>query len=201
MEALVAILSDPQVWIAFFTLTALELVLGIDNIIFISILVDKLPPIERETGAPHRPVPGHVHARGPVADAVLAGGPDRAAVHGHRHGDFGPRPHPLAGRPVPGVEIHQGDPPAHRRRGRSRLGQGEGLVRGHHRADHHHRHGVLAGFHHHRRGHGGRGGRDDRRRGRVGRVDDAVRARHREFRVLASIDQDAGACPSCWWSA
>jgi predicted tellurium resistance membrane protein TerC len=48
MEALVAILSDPQVWIAFFTLTALELVLGIDNIIFISILVDKLPPTERE---------------------------------------------------------------------------------------------------------------------------------------------------------
>jgi len=49
MEALAAIVSDPQVWIAFFTLTALELVLGIDNIIFISILVDKLPPRERET--------------------------------------------------------------------------------------------------------------------------------------------------------
>ena len=48
MEALLAILSDPQLWIAFFTLTALELVLGIDNIIFISILVDKLPPAERE---------------------------------------------------------------------------------------------------------------------------------------------------------
>ncbi len=48
MEALLAILSDPQMWIAFFTLTALELVLGIDNIIFISILVDKLPPAERE---------------------------------------------------------------------------------------------------------------------------------------------------------
>jgi predicted tellurium resistance membrane protein TerC len=48
MEALLAILADPQVWIAFFTLTALELVLGIDNIIFISILVDKLPPVERE---------------------------------------------------------------------------------------------------------------------------------------------------------
>jgi predicted tellurium resistance membrane protein TerC len=42
MEALLAILSDPQLWIAFFTLTALELVLGIDNIIFISILVDRL---------------------------------------------------------------------------------------------------------------------------------------------------------------
>jgi predicted tellurium resistance membrane protein TerC len=43
-----ALLLDPQVWIAFATLTALELVLGIDNIIFISILVDKLPPAERD---------------------------------------------------------------------------------------------------------------------------------------------------------
>ena len=42
------ILVDPQMWIAFFTLTALELVLGIDNIIFISILVDKLRAEERE---------------------------------------------------------------------------------------------------------------------------------------------------------
>jgi len=49
MEAIVALLSDPQVWIAFLTLTALELVLGIDNIIFISILVDKLAPVQRET--------------------------------------------------------------------------------------------------------------------------------------------------------
>ena len=42
------LLVDPQMWIAFFTLTALELVLGIDNIIFISILVDKLPLAQRE---------------------------------------------------------------------------------------------------------------------------------------------------------
>lgn len=42
------LLSDPQAWIAFATLTALELVLGIDNIVFISILVDKLPPEKRE---------------------------------------------------------------------------------------------------------------------------------------------------------
>jgi len=42
------LLTDPQAWIAFATLTALELVLGIDNIIFISILVDKLPPERRE---------------------------------------------------------------------------------------------------------------------------------------------------------
>jgi predicted tellurium resistance membrane protein TerC len=42
------LLTNPQAWIAFATLTALELVLGIDNIIFISILVDKLPKARRE---------------------------------------------------------------------------------------------------------------------------------------------------------
>jgi predicted tellurium resistance membrane protein TerC len=36
-------LTDPQIWIAFLTLAALEIVLGIDNIVFISILVGKLP--------------------------------------------------------------------------------------------------------------------------------------------------------------
>ena len=42
------LLADPQAWIAFVTLTVLELVLGIDNVIFISILVDKLEPARRE---------------------------------------------------------------------------------------------------------------------------------------------------------
>jgi predicted tellurium resistance membrane protein TerC len=41
-------LSDPHAWIAFLTLSALEIVLGIDNIIFISILVSRLPPERRE---------------------------------------------------------------------------------------------------------------------------------------------------------
>jgi predicted tellurium resistance membrane protein TerC len=41
-------LSDPNVWIAFAMLTALEIVLGIDNIIFISILVGRLPPELRD---------------------------------------------------------------------------------------------------------------------------------------------------------
>lgn len=36
-------IADPQIWIAFLTLTVLELVLGIDNVIFISILSGKLP--------------------------------------------------------------------------------------------------------------------------------------------------------------
>ena len=42
------LLTDPQAWLAFLTLTALELVLGIDNVVFISILVDKLPRERRE---------------------------------------------------------------------------------------------------------------------------------------------------------
>jgi predicted tellurium resistance membrane protein TerC len=44
------ILADPQVWLAFATLTALEIVLGIDNIIFISILVGRLPKQQQARG-------------------------------------------------------------------------------------------------------------------------------------------------------
>jgi predicted tellurium resistance membrane protein TerC len=40
-------LSDPNTWISLFTLTALEIVLGIDNVIFISILAGKLPVEEQ----------------------------------------------------------------------------------------------------------------------------------------------------------
>ena len=40
-------ITDPQAWIALFTLTVLEIVLGIDNIIFISILVGKLPEAQQ----------------------------------------------------------------------------------------------------------------------------------------------------------
>ncbi len=42
------LLTNPEVWVALLTLTALEIVLGIDNIIFISILANKLPPDQRD---------------------------------------------------------------------------------------------------------------------------------------------------------
>ena len=45
-------LTDPQIWIALATLTFLEIVLGVDNIIFISILSGKLPPDQQPQGAP-----------------------------------------------------------------------------------------------------------------------------------------------------
>ncbi|GJL72860.1 MAG: membrane protein [Nitrosomonas sp.] len=41
-------LASPEAWIALATLTALEIVLGVDNIIFISILVGRLPETQRE---------------------------------------------------------------------------------------------------------------------------------------------------------
>lgn len=44
------LLFDPQAWIALVTLTALEIVLGVDNIIFISILTGKLPKSQRARG-------------------------------------------------------------------------------------------------------------------------------------------------------
>jgi predicted tellurium resistance membrane protein TerC len=40
-------LTDPNIWIGLLTLTALEIVLGIDNVIFISILAGRLPPAEQ----------------------------------------------------------------------------------------------------------------------------------------------------------
>ena len=41
-------LLDPTIWVGLFTLVVLEIVLGIDNLIFIAILADKLPPAERD---------------------------------------------------------------------------------------------------------------------------------------------------------
>src|SRR5436309_15174564 len=47
-------IANPEIWISLFTLTVLEIVLGIDNIVFISILAGKLPPEQqakaRQTG-------------------------------------------------------------------------------------------------------------------------------------------------------
>jgi predicted tellurium resistance membrane protein TerC len=41
-------ITDPQAWISLLTLTLLEIVLGIDNVVFISILAGKLPPEQQE---------------------------------------------------------------------------------------------------------------------------------------------------------
>ncbi len=75
---MIELLSQPEVWISLLTLTFLEIVLGIDNIIFLSILVSRLP---RETAA-SRPDPGprvrDGHAHRPPFLAGLAHRPHGA---------------------------------------------------------------------------------------------------------------------------
>jgi predicted tellurium resistance membrane protein TerC len=44
-----ALLLDPQAWASFLTLTGLEIVLGIDNILLLSVLVERLPPRRRRS--------------------------------------------------------------------------------------------------------------------------------------------------------
>jgi len=45
---MIELLTDPQAWITLITLSAIEIVLGIDNLVFISIAVSKLPHVQRE---------------------------------------------------------------------------------------------------------------------------------------------------------
>ncbi|MCA6223953.1 MAG: TerC family protein [Phenylobacterium sp.] len=48
MDAIIPLLTDPAAWAALITLIAMEVVLGIDNLIFISILSNKLPEAQRQ---------------------------------------------------------------------------------------------------------------------------------------------------------
>ena len=48
MNDILPLLSDPTAWAALLTLIAMEVVLGIDNLVFISILSNKLPPAQRQ---------------------------------------------------------------------------------------------------------------------------------------------------------
>src|SRR4051812_37556576 len=45
---MIELLTDPAAWIGLLTLVVLEIVLGIDNLIFIAILAEKLPPSQRD---------------------------------------------------------------------------------------------------------------------------------------------------------
>jgi predicted tellurium resistance membrane protein TerC len=50
MNGLLALASDPAAWVALISLIAMEIVLGIDNLIFIAILTNRLPEHQRELG-------------------------------------------------------------------------------------------------------------------------------------------------------
>ena len=53
-DYLVALATDPVAWVALLTLIAMEVVLGIDNLIFISIVTNKLPEHQRAARPPDR---------------------------------------------------------------------------------------------------------------------------------------------------
>ena len=113
------LLTDPQAWIAFATLTALELVLGIDNIIFISILVDKLPKERREVARRLGLFMAMFMRIGLLIVLAWIVGLVAPLFTVLGAGDLRPRPDPDRRRPVPAVEEHRRDPSVVRgRRGR-----------------------------------------------------------------------------------
>ena len=73
---LMEFLFDPTLWVGLLTLVVLELVLGIDNLVFIAILAKKLPAKQL-----YRFRHGHFPAASFAFGDELAGGADSAAVH------------------------------------------------------------------------------------------------------------------------
>jgi predicted tellurium resistance membrane protein TerC len=83
------LLTNADAWMAFVTLTALELVLGIDNIIFISILVDRLPEKKREFGR-RLGLFMAMFVRRFARCAIMVNWAHRTAIHGLAPRDLGP---------------------------------------------------------------------------------------------------------------
>ncbi|XNM70851.1 TerC family protein [Escherichia coli] len=79
LEWFMELLMDPSIWAGLLTLVVLEIVLGIDNLVFIAILADKLPPKQRDK-ARQRPVAGAGDASGTAFRDLVHGNADRAAV-------------------------------------------------------------------------------------------------------------------------
>ncbi len=77
-------LADPTAWLGLATLIVLELVLGIDNLVFIAILADKLPPEQRDRARLIGLSLALLMRLGLLAKYFLVGDPHPAAVRGVR---------------------------------------------------------------------------------------------------------------------
>ena len=77
---LFAWITDPNAWLALGTLTLLEIVLGIDNIIFLSLVVAKLPTAQR----------AHARRLGLAGAMVMRLAPDKSAFYNIQSGNFCP---------------------------------------------------------------------------------------------------------------
>lgn len=73
-------IADPSIWAGLVTLIVIELVLGIDNLVFIAILAEKLPPKQRDPRTDYRAAAGNVNAPVTAGVNLLAGHPDSTAV-------------------------------------------------------------------------------------------------------------------------
>ena len=119
------ILFSAESWAALLTLTVLEIVLGIDNIVFISILAGKLPAEKRARArtlglglamgtntmvAAIGLVAGHGHADTSAAFAGVDHAADTAVAHHRIAGNLRTRHDSVGGRRVSLVEEHHGDP-------------------------------------------------------------------------------------------
>ncbi len=80
MQDIMLLMQDPTAWVALITLIVMEVVLGIDNLIFISILTNKLPAEHREKARQHRHRPRAGHASRPARHHRLDRATDDAGV-------------------------------------------------------------------------------------------------------------------------
>jgi hypothetical protein len=123
MDSIIPLLSDPAAWAALVTLVILEVVLGIDNLIFISILSNKLPVHQQQTArrvgiglalvmrlALLSMIAFIVSLTTPVFDLGITGAPGQNGEPTFRDAVLVARPHPDFGRAVPSLEGDQGDP-------------------------------------------------------------------------------------------
>ena len=107
VQGMIELLTSPEAWAALLTLTALEIVLGIDNVIFLSVIVSRIPPSAGQARAPDRAGAGAGVPHPAAQPAGVADRPDRAGHHREEHRAVLARHHPDRRRAVPD---RQGDP-------------------------------------------------------------------------------------------
>ena len=73
---MIALLTSPEAWAALLTLTALEIVLGIDNVIFLSVIVSRIPRAAGEARAADRAGAGAGVSHPAAQPAGVADRPD-----------------------------------------------------------------------------------------------------------------------------
>lgn len=96
------LLMDPSIWVGLLTLVVLEIVLGIDNLVFIAILADKLPPKQRDK-ARLIGLSRADYASGAAVHYFVAGDLNKAALYRLGFYLLRPRFNYAAGRYIPAV--------------------------------------------------------------------------------------------------